>query len=365
MRCVLLAALSLQLAQAAAPPVQTELFRAGEGGYQSYRIPALIRTAKGTLLAFCEGRRNSRSDTGDIDILLRRSLDDGKTWQPVQLVADMGADTIGNPAPLVDRKTGTILLLLTSNPGPATEAQISSANATVNRTVWISRSADDGATWSAPTDITTQVKRPDWTWYATGPGNGIQLRSGRLVIACDHNLRDDNSRHSHLIYSDDGGATWQIGAIAEDKTNESAIAELRNGDLLLDMRSYHGKNRRAEQISTDHGLTLKPLSLIDALIEPVCQASLISAAAPGHHPDGTLLFSNPASTKRANLTVRWSRDDGRTWAASRSIHEGPAAYSSLAMLSGQTVGLLYERGDKTSYENITFARITIDWVKGK
>jgi sialidase-1 len=195
MRCVLLAALSLQLAQAGAPPVQTEVFRAGEGGYQSYRIPALIRTAKGTLLAFCEGRRNSRSDTGDIDILLRRSLDDGTTWEPAQLVADMGADTIGNPAPVVDRRTGTILLLLTSNPGPATEAQISAANAEVNRTVWISRSTDDGATWSRPTDITPQVKRPDWTWYATGPGNGIQLRSGRLVIACDHNQRDDNSRH--------------------------------------------------------------------------------------------------------------------------------------------------------------------------
>ncbi len=347
------------------PPLQVQVFRAGEGGYHTYRIPALIRSSKGTLLAFCEGRKNSASDTGDIDVLLRRSFDGGKTWQPLQTVADMGPDTIGNPTPVVEHKSGAIILLLTSNPGPVREAQIATASANASRRVWITRSSDDGATWSAPTEITARVKRPEWTWYATGPGNGIQLRSGRLVIPCDHNRRDDNSRHSHLIYSDDGGATWHIGAVAEDKTNESAVAERKDGSLLFDMRSYHGKNRRAEQISRDGGLTLGPLTLIDALIEPVCQASLISAAAPGHAPNGRLLFSNPASTRRANLTVRLSADDGRTWSASRTIYEGPSAYSSLAMLDARTAGLLYERGAKSSYEEIMFARFDLGWLKGK
>src|SRR5437899_3806866 len=187
-------------------PFQTDIFRAGEGGYHSYRIPALIASGKGTLFAFCEGRRNSASDTGDIDVLLRRSFDGGKTWAAVQKIADMGEDTVGNPTPVMERKSGAILLLMTSNPGRVTERQTGLRD----RTVWITRSTDDGATWSAPAEITAQVKHADWTWYATGPGNGIQLRSGRLVIPCDHNAAD-GARYSHVIYSDDGGTSWQIG----------------------------------------------------------------------------------------------------------------------------------------------------------
>lgn len=338
---------------------QTEVFRSREGGYHTYRIPALIITPKGTLLAFCEGRKNSASDTGDIDVLLRRSFDGGKTWSPVQKIADIGEDTIGNPTPVVERKGGIIFLLLTSNPGPVTERQITETAPRVSRSVWITQSADDGATWTAPVDITAQAKRPDWTWYATGPGNGIQLRSGRLVIPCDHNRRENNERHSHVIYSDDRGKTWQIGGIAGDKTNESAVVELKDGNLLLNMRSYHGKNRRAEQRSRDGGLTWLGLELNDTLIEPVCQASLIAAVPAGKKSDGRLLFSNPAATTRARMTVQFSADDGRTWRASRLIHEGPSAYSSLAMLTNRKVTLLYERGDKNPYEQITFAKFDI------
>ena len=221
-----------------APPTQVEVFRAGEGGYHTYRIPAMITTPKGTLLAFCEGRRNSASDTGDIDVVLRRSFDGGKTWAAMQKLADMEDDTIGNPTPVFERKTGTIFLLLTRNPGHTNEKKIVSGTYHDSRTVWIIRSRDDGATWTQPVEITAQTKRPDWTWYATGPGNGIQLRSGRLVIPCDHNRRDDGSRHSHIIYSDDRGETWKIGAVADVQTNESAIAELKDGSLLLNMRSY-------------------------------------------------------------------------------------------------------------------------------
>jgi sialidase-1 len=329
------------------PLTQIEIFRAGEGGYHGYRIPALIVTPKGTLLAFCEGRKNSGSDAGDIDVLLRRSFDRGKTWSAVQKVADMGGDTVGNPTPVIERKAGTIFLLLTANPGTATERQITDSAPGAVRTVWITRSTDDGASWAQPVDITAQVKRPDWTWYATGPGNGIQLRGGRLVIPCDHN------GHSHIIYSDDRGATWKIGGSAEDKTNESAVAELKDGSLLLNMRSYHGKGRRAIQRSRDGGLTWSALTFDDALIEPVCQASLISI---GH---GQLLFANPAATTRTHLTVRLSKDGGATWNASRLLYEGPSAYSSLARLADGTIGLLYERGDRSPYERITFARFDV------
>ena len=335
-------------------PFQTDVFRAGENGYHTYRIPALIASGKGTLLAFCEGRRNSASDTGDIDVLLRRSFDGGKTWASVQKIADMGEDTVGNPTPVIERKSGTILLLLTSNPGRVTERQTGSRD----RTVWITRSTDDGATWSAPAEITAQVKHADWTWYATGPGNGIQLRSGRLVIPCDHNTAD-GARYSHVIYSDDGGGSWKIGGIAGEKTNESAIVELKGGELLFNMRSYHGKNRRAVQRSTDGGLTFGPLTLDESLIEPVCQASMITDG------KGRVLFSNPAATTRTRMTVRMSSDRGRSWAASQVIHAGPAAYSSLAMLRGGGMGLLYELGEAKPYERIAFARFDLGWVKGK
>jgi sialidase-1 len=338
----------------AASPPHTDVFRAGEGGYFSYRIPALIVSPKGTLLAFCEGRRNSASDTGDIDVLLRRSFDGGKTWSGVQKIADMGEDTIGNPTPVVERKTGAILLLLTSNPGRVTERQTGPRD----RSVWITRSTDDGASWTAPVEITAQVKQPDWTWYATGPGNGIQLKSGRLVIPCDHNTAD-NRRFSHVIYSDDGGATWKIGGIAEEQTNESAVVELKSGELLFNMRSYHGKHRRAVQRSHDGGITWDALQLDDVLIEPVCQASLVTDA------KGRVFFSNPAATTRTKMTVRLSTDGGHTWTASRVIHEGPAAYSSLAILRGNRIGLLYELGEAKPYERISFVRFDVAWIQGK
>jgi sialidase-1 len=349
----------------AEPLTQTEVFRANEGGYHTYRIPALIVTAKGTLLAFCEGRRGSASDSGNIDVLLRRSFDGGKSWAPVQTVADLGDDTVGNPAPVVDRKSGAILLLLTRNPGTVTERQIVEGIAPVGRTVWLTRSIDDGATWSAPVEITAQTKRPEWTWYATGPGNGIQLRSGRLVIPCDHIRRDNRAMHSHVIYSDDGGRSWAIGGVAEERTNESAVAEARDGGVILNMRSYHGRNRRAVQRSRDEGVTWSPLEFDEVLVEPVCQASLVSGVRHGRKPDGSLLFSNPASTKRERMTVRFSPDDGRSWPSAKVLHEGPAAYSSLAVLRDGAIGLLYERGDRTAYERITFARFDRKWLGAK
>jgi sialidase-1 len=358
-----LAGLLLSATACAASLTEVEVFRAGIGGYHTYRIPALLTTPKGTLLAFCEGRKNSASDSGDIDLLLRRSFDGGKTWSAVQKLADMGTDTIGNPAPVFERKTGTIFLLLTRNPSSTTERQITREALRNARTVWIMRSRDDGATWADPVEITQQTKRPDWTWYATGPGNGIQLRSGRLVIPCDHNEAPNDGRYSHIIYSDDRGETWQIGAVAAEMTNESAVAELKDGSLLLNMRSYHGKNRRAVQRSMDGGSTLGPLALDDALIEPVCQASLISAMPAGRKNDNRLLFSNPAATSRRNMTVRLSRDGGRTWPVSRVIFAGPSAYSSLAVLRDRTIGLLYERGEKGPYERIMFARFDPAWLE--
>ncbi|MBM3785200.1 MAG: exo-alpha-sialidase, partial [Acidobacteria bacterium] len=275
---------------------------------------------------------------------------------PAITVADMGGDTIGNPAPVVDRATGYIWLLLTRNPGDVAEKAIAAGLSGHTRTVWVTHSKDDGLTWAAPTDITGATKLPEWSWYATGPVNGIQLKSGRLIIACDHNRGDTSKRYAHVIFSDDHGATWKLGGSSGPLTNESTIAELNDGRLLLNMRSYAGKNRRTVATSTDGGLTWTDPVIDDALIEPVCQGSLLRF---GKGRNALLLFSNPADSKRVNMTVRASRDEGKTWVAARSLHSGPSAYSNLVELNSRTAGILYERGESKNYERIVFETIDI------
>jgi len=350
-------------AKAAEPMfTQVEVFKAGEEGYHTFRIPSLIITKKGTVLAFSEGRRNSQSDTGDINTVLKRSFDRGRTWTKLQMVAEQAGNTIGNPCPVVDRDSGTIWLLLTGNPGDLTENQINEGKVEGTRTVWLTRSTDDGATWSQPREITRSVKRPEWTWYATGPGNGIQLRSGRLVIPCDHRRKGSKGYVSHVIYGDDRGKTWRIGGSTGEQTNECQVVELEDGSLLLNMRSYHGANRRAIARSYDGGLTWADAKLDQALIEPVCQASFIRFTRRPQFSKSRVLFANPADTTRVKLTVRISYDEAETWPVAKVINDGPSAYSSLAVLPDMTIGCLYERGIQNPYEKITFARFDIDWL---
>lgn len=342
-------------AHAAGAVTQTEVFREGEGGYHSFRIPALLETRRRSLLAFCEGRRASRSDTGDIDLVMKRSGDGGRTWSGLQVVSDMGPNTVGNPCPVQDRKTGRILLPLTGNPGNVTERQMIHREVEARRTVHLSYSDDDGHTWTPPADITASARKPEWTWYATGPGVSIQTRSGRIVVPCNHAVQGADDFFSHVILSDDGGATWRMGGSVEAGTNECQVVELRGGTLLLNMRSYRKRNRRAVARSADGGETWSPAEWDETLIEPVCQASLIAAG-------GALFFSNPASVKRERMTVRVSRDEGRTWQGTKVLHEGPAAYSSLAPVGGKDLACLYECGGASPYERIVFARFPRKWL---
>ena len=338
---------------------QSPVFTAGEGGYHTYRIPSLIVTAKGTLLAFCEGRKKGTSDAGDIDLVLRRSLDGGKTWQAMQVVWDDRTNTCGNPCPVVERSTGTIWLHLTHNLGEDKEAAIIAGKSKGTRTAWVTKSTDDGVTWARPTEITKSVKQPDWTWYASGPGVGIQTKAGRLVIPCDNKVAVTMARQSHVIYSDDKGETWKLGGVVGPNCNESQVAELTDGSLLLNMRSYEANHRRMIATSSDGGLTWSQPVEDQTLIEPVCQASLMRY--PGDKP--LLLFSNPASTKREKMTVRLSRDDGKSWPAARQLHAGPAAYSCLSVLNDGTIACLYERGKDKPYDNITLARFSLPWLE--
>jgi sialidase-1 len=338
----------------------TDVFTSGAGGYHTYRIPALLVTPKGALLAFCEGRKTSPSDAGDIDLLLRRSGDGGRTWGPTTLVHEEGGTnpiTIGNPCAVVDATTGIIWLAFCRN----------------NDDVLMTSSQDDGRTWAIPRTITGSVKEPGWTWYATGPGIGIQItrgpHAGRLVIPCDHRESVDGKpvMFSHVFFSDDHGRTWTLGGTVERHTDECQVVELATGELLINMRNYWGRDggrpdrggRRAIARSRDGGATWSLLEFEAALIEPVCQASLIAIPRPVRPTEALLVFSNPASTTaRRTLTVRVSGDDGKTWPVTIPVDAGPSAYSCLAPLADGRVGLLYERGKSA---RITFTIVPIPW----
>ncbi len=339
-------------------PWSVDLFKSGENGYHTYRIPAIVETKRGSLLAFCEGRRGGRGDAGDIDLLVKKSRDGGKTWSSASVIFDGGGDTIGNPAPVVEKRSGTVFLLFTRNRGDDTERQIIDQTAKGTRTVWVTQSRDDGKSWSKPQEITGAVKARDWTWYATGPGNGIQTKKGRLLVACDHITAGAKEYFSHVIYSDDRGKTWKLGGSAGPGANESTIAELPDGKLILNMRSYRGRHRRLVARSSDGGLTWTGLDDDEALIEPVCQASLIASGS-------LLLFSNPASEKRERMTVRLSRDGGATWPEWRTVYAGPAAYSNLVNRKRGGWGLLYENGVRDAYEKITFFGFDLDWLMSR
>lgn len=329
--------------------MKTNVFTSGQNGYHTYRIPSLIITQKGTVLAICEGRRNNRRDHGDIDLLIKRSEDGGKTWSPQQVVyGEAGDITIGNPCPVVDQSTGTIWMAFNRD----------------NTDVLITHSKDDGFTWATPTDITSSVKQNDWDWYATGPGVGIQLHNsqykGRLVIPCDHRNDKTYGNGAHAIYSDDHGKTWHLSNIIQPGANECQAVELADGTLKMNIRMQrHGQGLRAISTSQDGGQSWTPITHDPNLICPRCQAGFVSAG--GNH----VVFSNPAykgqpnpeKGPRENMTVRFSTNGGTSWAQEKVLHAGPSAYSCVTVFDNGDVGCLYEAGGEHPYEHLVFERI--------
>ncbi len=341
--------------------MKTHVFTSGQDGYHTYRIPALLMTKAGTLLAFCEGRRTGRGDHGDLDLLVKRSEDSGETWSEQLLIyGEPGEVTIGNPCPVVDDDTGVIWLPFCRE----------------NDDVFMTHSADDGETWADPVDITADVKMPTWGWYATGPGVGIQLQRGehrgRLVIPCDHREDGNYGNGSHTIYSDDHGATWQLSALITPGANECQVVELSDGSLKMNIRMQtYSEGLRGISVSGDGGHNWSEVVHDANLPCPKCQASLIGEG-------DRLIFSNPVSPtpvesseagerfypgkgrgERVNMTVRLSEDGGQTWPREKLLHEGPAAYSCLTLLPDGDIGCLYEAGEEHSYQYLVFERFSL------
>lgn len=335
------------------------IFQQGQDGYACFRIPAIIKSTNGTLLAFAEARKKSCSDTGDIDLVMKSSADDGKTWSKLSVIWDDGENVCGNPAPVVEQESGKIYLLMTWNLGKDHERDIIAQKSSDTRRVFVTHSNDNGLTWQAPTEITSATKKGNWTWYATGPVHGIQLSKnklykGRLVIPCDHIEAETQQYYSHILYSDDKGETWNLGgSTPQDQVNECTVAERDNGDLILNMRNYD-RDSKSRKISTSHdgGITWIDLFNDPALIEPICQGSMLNNDKKG---DNRILFSNPASQKsRENMTIKLSEDGGMEWSKKLVVHQGPSAYSDMVWINREKVAIIYEGGNKSPYEGISF-----------
>ncbi|TDO68212.1 sialidase-1 [Kribbella sp. VKM Ac-2571] len=339
-----------------------EIFDPAGSGYHTFRIPSVL--AHGSLvLAFCEGRLHGAGDAGEIEVVLRRSLDGGRTWLPLQVVSAVPGKTCGNPVPLVDPASGDIVLVTVQNGADAVEMSLArGADAVNGRRVFVQRSADDGATWSPTREITAEVKPGDWGWYATGPCHGITLRSGRLVVPANHSyVPSDGLNGGHCIYSDDGGFTWSVGFVdrnggAEINANETAVAELPDGRLYFNARNHQGTGpARVHAWSSDGGQTLDaPYAGIPEITAPGIQGSVLCL------PDGRLLLSTPVNpTSRRELTVFVSADSGTSWKPELVVHQGMAGYSDLVLLPDGSIGIFYEAGETSSFATLRFATFAL------
>jgi sialidase-1 len=349
----------------------------GDDGVHTYRIPGLATTTQGTLLGVYDVRRRNGGDLpGDIDVGMSRSIDGGRTWEPMKIIMDMGSDSkwrydgIGDPSILVDQETGTIwVAALWSHgnrgwhgSGPGLEPQETGQLILV-------RSDDDGVTWSEPINITRQVKNPDWTLLLQGPGKGIAMRDGTLVFPAQFQapLTQKRLPHSTVIYSKDHGETWHIGTPAYPDTTEAQVIEVEPGVLMLNCR-YNRKSARVVMMSRDLGATWTehPTSQKN-LIEPgACMASLIDVRREqGGEGGDWLLFSNPDSLSgRQRMMIKASTDAGLSWPKEHRVllDEGRSAgYSCLSMIDDETVGILYEG----SQSHMTFQRVKLSELGGQ
>jgi sialidase-1 len=361
-------------------------FAAGEGGYDTYRIPAAVRTRDGALLAFAEGRVGGAGDSGNIDVVSKRSVDGGCTWGPLDVVAAGDGDTRGNPAPVLDPRTGHIVLVTCYNSGDVTEAQIMRGEVRPEqaRRVFVQTSKDDGRTFSSPREITADVKHSDWRWYATGPGHAIALtqgpHKGRLVVPANHSAAppagsSDTGQEAkyygaHALYSDDGGQHWRVGFVDGTydgvvNANESSAAELPDGRIYFSARDQKGtsEGNRLDAYSSDGGQSLDhPYAPQPTLNEvPLVQGSVLQptgVAAP-------LLFSGPSvPTARSAMAIYRSTDKGATFTRATKLSDLPAAYSDLVQPDSGTVGIFYETGTQGPYEKIEFRRIPLSGLAG-
>jgi sialidase-1 len=355
--------------------VVSDVFVPKEDGFQSIRIPSVVLTKGGVLLAFAEGRK-ANADQAQNKILLKRSMDGGKTWGKLLIIAEDGEKSMNNPCAVVESRTGRVLLMIQSYPAGVRERDNIQTGIEGERIVrnLLLTSEDEGVTWSQPRDITRQTKRPEKvTTMAVGPGLGIQLRhgkhTGRLVFP--FNEGPYGIWNIYTVYSDDRGKSWKMGDIAPgglidapnsgtiSTVNEAQCVELKDGAIRFNVRRWAGNPVRKTCVSHDGGATWSKVEDVPELQDPSCMASIFRYTEPTHGEKSRLLFSGPQSGKRENGTVFLSYDEGASWPIHRVLCPDQFAYSCLTVLPDRTIGCLYE-ADGTN--RILFARFTLNWL---
>lgn len=361
----------------AAEPQFSDVFTSKTEGYASIRIPAVLVTKAGTVLAFAEGRQRPK-DQAENDIIMKRSTDGGRTWSALRVLHEDGAHSLNNPTVVQERESGRIFLWYQRIPSHLTEHSKDKITTGLDGPDiyrnFVLTSDDDGVTWSQPLDVTKTTKRPERaTTIASGPGIGIQLtrgpRKGRLIIP--FNEGPYGKWQNYAVFSDDAGKTWSYGddvpgAMVPDgkggersQINEVQMAELPDGSVLLDSRQFAGAKVRRKSVSRDGGKTWSAVEEFPELTDPSCMASTFRYSFANGATPSRLLHSGPDSAKRENGTVWLSLDDGKTWPTKRVLYPGPFAYSVLTRFDDGTVGCLFEADN---YARIVFARFPVEWV---
>jgi sialidase-1 len=381
-------------AWAAAPEFSSQtLFHRGEGNYLIYRIPGIVVTKAGTILAYAEARASDKGDWNAADILLRRSEDGGKTFSPPVKIASVSGPHVKNPVALM-RKLGPPDAVTYSNPVMIADPQSGVVHFLFDveyMRAFYSRSDDDGKTFSKPVEITSAFdafrKGYDWKVLATGPGHGIRLRNGRLVVPVWLSLGTGNGAHRPsivtTIYSGDQGRTWHAGEIAVPDTpewinpNETAAIQLAGGRVMLNVRSESKAQRRIVVYSRDGATGWSRPEFQAQLVEPICFGSMARITERPPFDRNRILFVNPDNLARAdgkdapgisrdrkNLTVQMSYNEGKSWTVKRTIDAGSSGYSDLAVLPDGEVLCWYEKGIANQFpaESLVLARFNVEWL---
>ena len=367
---------------------EVTVFQSGSDGYASYRIPAIVKAKNGDLIAFAEGRVDHAGDYGNVDIVYKISKDEGKTWGAIKVAADYEKLQAGNVAPVVDLldpayPKGRIFIFY--NTGNNHEGEVRKGKGL--REVWYKTSTDNGETWSEPVNITTQVHKPkqpqinpeynfseDWRTYANTPGHGFQLsdgkNKGRLYIAANHNAGNPQPKNkdwnAHAFYSDDHGKTFKISEdVPYPGTNESLAAQIGKNSVYMTSRNMQLEPRnRIISISNDGGHHWVSSVADPNLPDPINQAAVLSWKKGGKF---ILAHINAADQQeRDNLTLRLSKDGGKTWYYNHVVAKSPqgyneksgdyAAYSDIVLVNKKTIGVFYE---KEGYKKMVYVPVSI------
>ena len=339
------------------------IYNQGTDGFELYRIPAIVKSKSNTLLAFAEARKaRSNGDSGDIDLVVKRSSDNGKTWSKQITIWNDGQNTCGNPVPIVDDR-GRIHLLMTWNFQTDKWGAITNGTGEDSRRPYYTYSDDDCITWAQPVEITSSVKKEKWDWYATGPCHGIQIQKGihkgRLVAPNYFTTRESGkvTSYSHIIYSDDYGKTWKPGEPTPvGGVGGCSVAEIGEGTLMLNMRADEGFYRKS-CTSIDGGLTWSSPQISIDQIDCKCQGSILSIG-------GAVFLSNAASaTERINMTIKKSTDNGKNWKGQYTVYEGNSGYSDIVELSDSQIAIIYEGGEKRYTDGLAFKVVSIKSIQ--